>query len=46
MRDDNSGVHAGRIGHTVPKMRFGRRPGGEDVCIKMDQIVTVQLGAV
>lgn len=33
--------------HTVLKMRFGRqRPGGEDVCIKMDQIVTVQLGAV
>lgn len=27
-------------------MRFGQRPSGEDVCIKMDQIVTVQLGAV
>lgn len=26
-------------------MRFGQRPSGEDVCIKMDQIVTVQLGA-
>lgn len=25
---------------------WGQRPSGEDVCIKMDQIVTVQLGAV
>lgn len=39
-------MHTGRINHTVLKMRFGQRPGSEDVCIKMDQIVTVQLGAV
>lgn len=38
-------THTGRIKHTVLKMRFGQRPSGEDVCIKMDQIVTVQLGA-
>lgn len=39
-------VHAGRFKHTVLEMRFWRRPGGADVCVKMDQIVTVQLGAV
>lgn len=27
-------------------MRFSQRPSSEDVCIQMDQIVTVQLGAV
>lgn len=32
--------------HTVLEMSFGSRPSSsQDVCIKMDQIVTVQLGA-
>lgn len=39
-------TQAERLKHTVLKMRSGLRPSGEDVCIKMDQIVTVQLGAV
>ena len=36
----------GRLGHTVLKRIFGQRPSSEDACIKMDQIVTVQLGGV